>query len=160
MNLQEDQRTLHRRARECTILKNREIRQVITPGKSFVIQYFVVYTLPNGKNISKIGFCTGRAAGRAVKRNRIRRRTKELFRLAARELPAGYSVVIIARPAVYAGKFQLLLRALEQLLVRAGLLVPDRNTEAKTNGKDAPMERRQPQNARTNKDKPSSEKNK
>ena len=45
-----------RPVRVCPILKNREIRQVIKEGKSFVNQYFVVYVLPNEKSISKSGF--------------------------------------------------------------------------------------------------------
>lgn len=115
-----------RPVRVCPILKNREIRRVIKEGKSFVNQYFVVYVLPNEKSISKVGFCTGRAAGSAVRRNRIRRRTKELFRLLAKELVDGYSVVIIARPDVYAADFQQLQRAMENLLFRGGVIALDR----------------------------------
>lgn len=122
MNGREDEGMLRRPARAYPVLKNWEIRQVITKGKSFVNQYFVVYILPHEKSTSKVGFCTGRAAGGAVRRNRIRRRTKEVFRLVAKDLADGYSVVIIARPEVYGAEFQLLQRALEQLLLRGGLL--------------------------------------
>ena len=129
MNRQEEQRKLHRPARAYPVLKNREIREVITKGKSFVNQYFVVYILPGEKSLSKVGFCTGRAAGHAVRRNRIRRRTKEAFRLVAKDLADGYSIVIIARPEVYAAEFPQLLRALENLLFRGGVKAAGRKTD-------------------------------
>ncbi|NLZ43730.1 MAG: ribonuclease P protein component [Clostridia bacterium] len=131
MSRQEEQRTPDRPARVCTVLKNREIRQVIKQGKSFVDQYFVVYVLPHGKSTCKVGFCTGRTAGRAVKRNRIRRRTKELFRLLAKDMVEGFSVVIIARPDVYTADFQQLLRSMENLLLRGGVITPGKETKKK-----------------------------
>ncbi|HHU82823.1 MAG TPA: ribonuclease P protein component [Firmicutes bacterium] len=148
MNRPGEQRTLHRPARACAVLKNREIRQVITQGKSFVNQYFVVYILPNEKSSSKVGFCTGRAAGHAVKRNRIRRRTKEIFRLVAKDLADGYSVVIIARPEVYAAEFQQLQRAMENLFLRGGVITPGRKVEAECTERSGP-EAGGPKNAHT-----------
>lgn len=120
--------TLQRKSAHVT-LKNREIRRVFKQGKSFVNQYFVVYILPDKKSISRVGFCTGKAAGHAVKRNRIRRRTKELFRLIAKDLPVGYSLVIIARPRVYAADFKLLKRALQELFRQAGLVITQQLSE-------------------------------
>lgn len=49
---------------------------------------------------ARIGLTTGRVLGKAVERNRIRRRMREAVRLHAQELPAGVDVVLHPRRAV------------------------------------------------------------
>jgi len=58
----------------------------------------VVYLKPNGLNHLRLGLTVSRRVGRAVRRNRIKRRLREAVRLHQHELPAGYDVVVRVLP--------------------------------------------------------------
>ncbi len=53
---------------------------------------------PNGLDHCRLGMAVSRRVGNAVVRNRIRRLIRESFRLLQHDLPAGYDLVVIARP--------------------------------------------------------------
>lgn len=55
-------------------------------------------TTPNGLAWSRIGLAVPRAVGTAPRRNLIRRRLREAFRLLQHELPTGFDLLIIVRP--------------------------------------------------------------
>jgi len=57
-----------------------------------------VFGRPNGLQRSRLGLSIGRRAGTAVRRNAIKRRVREAFRLAQAQLPAGFDFVVSVRP--------------------------------------------------------------
>lgn len=68
---------------------------------------FALRARPNGLEVIRLAVAAPRTLGRAVARNRSRRRLREAFRAAIVGLArgAGYDVVIVARPAVAAAAF-------------------------------------------------------
>jgi ribonuclease P protein component len=60
----------------------------------------VVYGLSEAGSVTRLGLSASRKVGGAVARNRIRRRLSEIFRSSGAKLPAGTSVIIIARPGI------------------------------------------------------------
>ena len=58
----------------------------------------VVYAMPNGDEITRMGISIGRKCGTAVERNRIKRWLREAFRAVYRDLPAGLDLIAIPRP--------------------------------------------------------------
>lgn len=52
----------------------------------------------NGLGFNRLGLSVSRRVGHAVKRNRIKRRLREAFRLSQHEPPLGYDLVIVVRP--------------------------------------------------------------
>lgn len=61
----------------------------------------LVYARPNDCNHPRLGLAVPRAVGTAVKRNLIKRRLREAFRLMQRDWPvenSGYDLVINVRP--------------------------------------------------------------
>ena len=58
-----------------------------------------MYACPNELEWSRIGITASRKVGNAVRRNRWKRRIREIFRRNKRDIPVGYDfVVIVKRP--------------------------------------------------------------
>jgi len=58
----------------------------------------VVRARPNGLGRHRLGLAVPRRVGKAHRRQAIKRRLREAFRLARRRWPGGYDIVIVARP--------------------------------------------------------------
>lgn len=80
-----------------TIKQNHEFRRLYNKGKSAVMPSMVVYCRKSRLPHNRLGITVSTKLGCAVKRNRARRRLRELFRLAQPRLKQGYDVVIVAR---------------------------------------------------------------
>lgn len=78
---------------------------------------------PNRRRTSRCGFVVAKRLGRAVARNRIRRRVREAVRLLYPQIAPGWDIVFIARsPALAEIAFPQLQALVQQLLQRAGIL--------------------------------------
>ena len=55
----------------------------------------LVYCGPNGLEYARLGLSVSKKVGKAVARNRWKRRIREAFRLNQQKLPAGLDVVVI-----------------------------------------------------------------
>lgn len=58
----------------------------------------VIFARPNDLPVARLGLSVPRRVGGAVKRNAIKRRLREAFRLLQHDCPAGYDLVIAVRP--------------------------------------------------------------
>jgi ribonuclease P protein component len=77
--------------------RNFEFKRVYRYGKNEAGPYVAVYCLRNGKEINRLGITTGSKLGKAVVRNRVRRRIREAYRLSEHRIKRGYDIVIVAR---------------------------------------------------------------
>jgi ribonuclease P protein component len=78
---------------------------------------------PNGVGVARIGFTVTKKLGKAVVRNRMRRRLREAARRTFPEnAAAGYDHVFIARPAAATRDFALLLDDMKRSLLRLSVL--------------------------------------
>lgn len=76
----------------------------------------------NRRRGSRCGFVVSKRIGKAVERNRARRRLREAVRLAYDHIAPGWDLVFIVRtPAVATVAFSDLQASVQQLLRRAGL---------------------------------------
>ncbi len=81
-----------------TSLKNNyEFRRLYSKGKSAASPYAVVYCRRNRSPVNRLGLTVSTKLGKAVRRNRIRRRFKEIYRLNEDKFGTGYDIVIVAR---------------------------------------------------------------
>ena len=79
-------------------LKNSaEFQSVYKRGVRKDSRSLVVFLLANGFDHSRVGLTTPRKLGMAVKRNRIRRRVREILRVAWPGVPRGFDIVVNPR---------------------------------------------------------------
>ena len=85
-----------------TLKKNRDFKQVYTQGNSVATTYLVLYFLPNNRHVNRYGFSISKKIGKAVLRNKLRRRLKEIIRQEEKEnsIKQGYDLIFIARKPV------------------------------------------------------------
>ena len=81
----------------CTIKSPFEFQKVILKGQWYGSNFFSIYILPNKENINKIGLGIGKKAGKANRRNRIKRLIREAYKELEikNELKYGYNIVFI-----------------------------------------------------------------
>lgn len=57
----------------------------------------VVYCIRNGTDANRLGITVGGKIGKAVKRNRVRRRLREIYRTNEESFKKGWDLVAVAR---------------------------------------------------------------
>ena len=101
---------------------NHVFRRLYAKGESAVGRFVVVYARRNGTDQNRLGITTGVKLGRAVDRNRARRRIRETYRLHEQRLKRGYDVVIVARTAAIEGDFGEMQQSFLRLCAKLKLL--------------------------------------
>ena len=84
--------------------------------------YLVLYARPNRSAANRVGVTVGKKRGKAVVRNRVRRRIREVYRLNEDAFLPGWDIVIVARHRAIEADFEKLTAAFLQLADKAGLL--------------------------------------
>lgn len=83
--------------RVVTLKENWEFRRLYQHGKSAVAPSMVVYCRRSKTGGSRLGITVSTKLGKAVVRNRIKRRLREVYRLSLPHLKLGYDVVLVGR---------------------------------------------------------------
>ncbi len=96
-----------------------EVSSLFAGSSSARSRYFVVRAAKNGLDYSRIAPIASRKAGKANKRNRIKRRIRAAFREQKQKLPQGYDLAIIALYGVITAEYTELVRSLEDAAERA-----------------------------------------
>ena len=91
-------------------------------GISHAHPLLVLCLLPNDLSFSRCGFTVSRRLGKAVERNRARRRMQEAVRLAWDLIESGWDIVWVARPPLGSAEFLDIQDACIRLLRRARVL--------------------------------------
>ena len=80
-----------------TVKENHVFRRIYRKGQSSVQPAVVVYCQKNRQGKTRLGVTVSTKLGKAVVRNRVRRRLRELYRLHKEELLPGYDLIVVAR---------------------------------------------------------------
>ncbi|MCX7925117.1 MAG: ribonuclease P protein component [Fimbriimonadales bacterium] len=107
--------------------KKREFEQVYQQGRRVSMESFTMYVHARGDDApTRMGFVVGRRFGTHVQRNRVKRRLRAAARSLWEQLPAGYDVVCVARPAAATAPIEQIRQQMQHALDTA---------RAKTGGK-------------------------
>lgn len=86
---------------ELRVRKSTEFRRIYDAGRKIVRRGFVLFYLPNGTPDHRLGITVTRRIGKAVVRNRCKRRIRDAFRRHRQDLgPVGIDCVVHARSAI------------------------------------------------------------
>ena len=80
-----------------SIKENHIFRRLYAKGKSAASPCLALYCRRNGRDHSRLGITVSAKLGKAVRRNKIRRRIREIYRLHQEELLPGWDIVVVAR---------------------------------------------------------------
>lgn len=106
---------------ETTLKKNYEFHRVYNRGKSGVSPLLVVYARQNRSGKNRLGVTVGAKLGKAVVRNRVRRRLREIYRLSQPEMKKGFDIVLVARSRSVTASYRELERAYRRLCDKLAL---------------------------------------
>jgi len=100
-------------------LRSQDFRRVYDGGVKYACPFFAAFCLLDPETAGpRIGFTTPRALGKAVVRNRIRRRVREAVRHQVDRLNPQWSIVLNPRRKALEAPMPELLREIEKLFRR------------------------------------------
>lgn len=102
--------------------KNYEFKRLYDKGAKAATPRLVVYCRKNRAGNNRLGLTVGKKTGKAVIRNRIRRRLREIYRLREGRLNPGYDIVVVARTAAVSASYRELEEDFERAAFKLGLL--------------------------------------
>ena len=101
---------------------NHVFRRLYHKGHSAAGRSLVLYCRKNGSAENRIGLTVSAKLGHAVKRNRLRRQLRAVYRLHESEFAAGWDIVVVARSRAMQAPYQELERDYLQMAGKLGLL--------------------------------------
>ena len=105
-----------------SLKQNHVFRRLYSKGKSGVDSRLAVYCRKNGGTENRLGLTVGVKLGKAVVRNRVRRRIREAYRVHEDRFLPGYDIVVVARVKAGHSRYRELERSLLALSDKLGLL--------------------------------------
>jgi len=102
------------------LLRSSDFRKVYDQGTRYTCPLFAAFYLAVPGERRAVGFTTPRALGKAVRRNRIRRRVREAARLELASLSEGWWVVFNPRRKAADCMFSDLRREVQRIFIRCG----------------------------------------
>lgn len=104
------------------LVREDEFRRVYREGSRRSTPLLVLHARPNGLGAVRLGLAVGRRFGRAVRRNRLRRRLREAVRADYLRITTGVDLVLVPREAAARAMYRDLRAAALTALGAAGLL--------------------------------------
>ena len=109
------------------IKKNVEYKSVYNCNDSISDYNLVLFFKKNNLGFNRFGFTAAKKIKKAVTRNIIRRRLKEIVRLNEYKFKEGYDIVVMARVNASESDYKSLEKSFNKLMKRKNLLKGDSN---------------------------------
>lgn len=107
-----------------TLKKNYEFKNVLNKGKFYIGEQITVYIIKNREEVNRIGIAISSKTCNAVKRNNIKRKIRENYRLLENKLKQGYNLVFLwnKKKSVEKADFHIIRQDMESIFSKAGML--------------------------------------
>jgi len=89
--------------KEKKLTSNTQFKSVLDSGARYFDSPLLVFICENGLDFCRLGVSVGKNSGNAVKRNRIKRVLREVFRTNQANLPVGVDIVMMVSRDFAAG---------------------------------------------------------
>jgi len=104
-----------------------EFKRVFLEGKRIESKNLIVFVLNNEHKFNRLGLIVKKEIGKAVVRNKIKRRAREAYRQINRKLFQGYDIIILVKKSVVGLKHFQLYSELEDLFYKEKIFLPGGN---------------------------------
>lgn len=103
---------------------NYRFRQLYSRGKSQVAPSLVVYVGRNREKSgnNRLGITVSTKVGKAVIRNKVRRKIREAYRLNEEKMQSGHDIVVVARTRAGSAQYKTIERDLLNCLKKLGII--------------------------------------
>ena len=105
-----------------SLKQNHLFRRLYRRGASAADRNLVIYCRRNGSGENRIGLTVSAKLGHAVRRNRLRRRLREIYRTNEQAYAPGWDWIVVARAHAMDATYQELAASYGALAGRLGLL--------------------------------------
>lgn len=107
-----------------TLKKNYEFQNVLNKGKFYIGKQITIYIMPSRERENYIGVAISSKAYQAVKRNEIKRKVRESYRLLAKNLKKGYHIVFLWNKKVPIEQldFHIINQDMKETFLKVGML--------------------------------------
>ncbi len=105
-----------------SLKENFEFRRLYAKGRSAAGRELVLYARRRGRDTNRLGVTVSAKLGCAVRRNRVRRRLREAYRLNESRFVRGVDMVIVVRGRGMDAPYRVLERELLALAEKLGIL--------------------------------------
>lgn len=108
-----------------TLTRSKDFDRIFRHGSSVSSSEVVIYALKRSKgkfSQPRAAFCVSKKFGKAVARNRVKRRLREVYRLNEGKLDTQWDVILLARQGAAVVQFAQLEKKFLSLCRRAGIL--------------------------------------
>jgi ribonuclease P protein component len=106
---------------DTTLTGKAQFKLVYDKGMSLAAKEIVIKVLPNGLDSTRYGLTVSRRVGKAVVRNKIKRRLRAILR--QMKLPPGWDIILIARNSAALADYHTLGKSVGNLAKRAGIFM-------------------------------------
>ncbi len=113
--------------RKFRLTRATDFKRVRRFGKSYAHPLIVLITLPGEEMTVQVGVAASRSVGKAVDRNRAKRRIRSAVESLMAEIKPGWKIIVLARKPVVTVEYKEIKAALKELLKEADLLVEARD---------------------------------
>lgn len=101
---------------------NHVFRRLYHRGNTCANRYLALYCRKNGQGHNRVGLTVSAKLGCAVRRNRVRRRLREIYRLHETQFRCGYDLVVVVRSRAMDAPYAELKQAYLSLAQKLSLL--------------------------------------
>ncbi|HEY8476378.1 MAG TPA: ribonuclease P protein component [Chloroflexota bacterium] len=108
--------------RQHRLRRDADFQRVRSEGRAWPHPLLIFSVAPSQVGATRVGIVVSRRVGKAVVRNRVKRRLREAVRRVLPNLRAGYDIVVIARPSATQATVHELVAAVEEAARRAKVL--------------------------------------